>query len=205
MEYKIDSSIIDEIKECLSTYSDYKEKKELSDRDKIKRQRAKEDLGFALQDFCNACFPELYKLIKLDRLDISIEDIQKALDSFELTYKLREGRAIVVYEADNDFPHDIVIVFSAEDGWIGCTSYPIGCDITDETKKNKVLAMMNEYNHTTRHSKAYIDDEGTVLVNRNDSSTIIWDINDLKELIATDISVACNFFKENRELLEVNM
>lgn len=131
----------------------------------------------------------------------TLSKIVEELNWFHRT--IDETQTIAIYfEADEDFPKDIWVVLIIEGDWLKVGGYPVDCNITDERQKLQYLLECNEYNHKTRYIKAYIDDDGTAILERQDYLDSFIPYNILKERVAFAVGATYNFFKERKAFFE---
>ena len=63
------------------------------------------------------------------------------------------------------------------------------------------MKLLNEYNASTRHSKACMLEDRTITLLRNDNVSVIWDKENLREIILMDIIIMLDFYKVHQDAL----
>ena len=64
----------------------------------------------------------------------------------------------VVFDADEDFPEDIIVVVGLEDIWLKIQASPLRCEIKNDEQRFTFLHESNIYNNQNRFFKTYIEE-----------------------------------------------
>lgn len=140
------------------------------------------------------------KFIKVSNIDIRIDAIAEILNKENIKYDIQEDKIVVKYVGE--LTAGLVVVFEIQviNNWVSCRSYlsqkhvKEGCEVD-------ALKLLNEYNASTRHSKACLLDDKTITLLRNDHTSNIWDKENLREIILVDIFIMLEFYKVHQEIL----
>lgn len=157
----------------------------------VRKRVTKIGLDFMKEDFC------------YDRI-ISLKELTKAVSSLGVRHKtFPEDQAEVVYfEADEDFPDNLLVVIAIEGIWLKIQSYPFNCNITNEEQKMRFLDDSNNYNCQTRYFKTHMDSNGQVSIERQDFIESYKNTEDLANKLNFAVRTAYDFFKERKEFFK---
>lgn len=199
----IDEAVIEQLNKDIEMLVRYKEIHGIgfSRSDQILYRRAKESVPQLIDDILNSLGVQNTEgLVKVSNIDIRIDTLTELLRQEGIVFDVKDDTIIAKYsgEATGDFV--IVFELQAVNGWISFRSYASGKVIKCE-KQNEVLKLLNGYNLSTRHSKACLQEDNTIVLLRNDNANTIWDKEGLRQLILIDIMVMIDFYKTNHELL----
>lgn len=163
----------------------------------VHKRVTKIGLDFMKEDFC------------YDRI-ISLNELTKVVSDLGVRHKtFPDDQAEAIYfEADEDFPDNLLVVIAIEGIWLKIQSYPFNCNITDEEQKLRFLNDSNNYNCQTRYFKTHIDRNGRVSIERQDFIESYKNTEDLANKLSFAVRTAYDFFKERKEffkeVLEIN-
>lgn len=163
----------------------------------VRKRVTKIGLDFMKEDFC------------YDRI-ISLNELTKVVSNLGVRHKtFPEDQAEVIYfEADEDFPDNLLVVIAIEGIWLKIQSYPFNCNITNEEQKMRFLDDSNNYNCQTRYFKTHMDSNGQVSIERQDFIESYKNTEDLANKLNFAVRTAYEFFKERKEffkeVLEIN-
>ena len=140
------------------------------------------------------------KFIKVSSIDVRIDAIAEMLNKENIKYDVQEDKIVVKYAGE--LTAGLVVVFDLQvvNNWVSCRSYlsqkhvKEGCEVD-------ALKLLNEYNVSTRHSKACMLEDRTITLLRNDNVSVIWDKENLREIILMDIIIMLDFYKVHQEAL----
>lgn len=140
---------------------------------------------------------------RYDRV-ITLNELTKAVSNLGVRHKIfPEDQAEVIYfEADEDFPDNLLVVIAIEDIWLKIQSYPFNCNITDEDLKLRFFNESNKYNCQTRYFKTHIDNNGQVSVERQDFIESFKNTEDLTNKLTFAVRAAYDFFKKRKEFFK---
>lgn len=135
-----------------------------------------------------------------DRL-ITLTELTNVIANLGVKCRMyQQNQAVVVYfDADEDFPEDIIVVVGLEDIWIKIQASPLRCEIKNEEQRLAFLNDANIYNNQNRYFKSYVDEDGQVYLERQDFSDGIKNSTELSYKIGFAIKAAYNFFTERKE------
>lgn len=200
---RIEETVIEQLNKDIEILVKHKEARGagLSRSEQMLYRRAKDSVPLLLNDILNTLgVQQADGLIKVSNISITLDTITELLRQEEIVFDVKEHTVIAKYsgEATGDFV--IVFELQAVNGWISFRSYASGKVVKVE-KQNEVLKLLNDYNLSTRHSKACLQEDNTIVLLRNDNANIIWDKESLRQLILIDIMVMIDFYKTNHKLL----
>lgn len=140
------------------------------------------------------------KFIKVSSIDVRIDAIAEILNKENIKYDVQEDKIVVKYAGE--LTAGLVVVFDLQvvNNWVSCRSYlsqkhvKEGCEVD-------ALKLLNEYNASTRHSKACMLEDRTITLLRNDNVSVIWDKENLREIILMDIIIMLDFYKVHQDAL----
>lgn len=141
-------------------------------------------------------------------MEMDFKLLQNLADKAGLHYKSfsDQNTILIAYDGEgNNLPADMRLLFSIEMPWLktlvslddtqleGWREKPIGRNMLD---------LCNEYNRTTRFFKAYVDDDGQIMLERQDY--IGEDVTEemVEKIIDAVPAAAGKFFEENSELFK---
>lgn len=135
-----------------------------------------------------------------DRL-ITLTELTNVIANLGVKCKMyQQNQAVVVYfDADEDFPEDIIVVVGLEDIWLKIQASPLRCEIKNEEQRLAFLNDANIYNNQNRYFKSYVDEDGQVYLERQEFSDGIRSSAELSNKVGFAIGAAYNFFKERKE------
>lgn len=135
-----------------------------------------------------------------DRL-ITLTELTNVIANLGVKCKMyQQNQAVVVYfDADEDFPEDILIVVGLEDIWLKIQASPLRCEIKNEEQKWTFLNDSNLYNSQNRYFKSYVEEDGQVYLERQDFVDGIRSSAELSNKVGFAIGAAYNFFEERKE------
>lgn len=199
----IDDTVINQLNEEIKKITNFhqKETSELSPIDSILLKSAESAVTGLLQEVLKGNgVVGGDKFVKVSSLEIKIDNITEILCKTNIKFEVKDNKVIFKY-ADVNIG-DFVIVFELEvvNNWLSCQSYLHGKIVKEENSKD-ALEILNKYNISTRHSKACLRDDNTILLLRNDNAGFIWDKDNLRDIILMDIVIMLDFYKFNYESL----
>lgn len=200
---KVDSSIIEDIKKEYARFVDLLKIKDPS-------KFEKEDLE-VVGDNIERLLKRALSLLDLDEFcpfvsvapKFTLETLRGIIDSLGLSSRIRDENIVIILPSDDDFPFDVVMCYGIEGEWMKCVAYPVGCDITQQNR-NEALNIINDYNRGTRMFKSYIDDDGTVWLERQEFIESCLRNYDIKNIIGSELTLAWRFFEDNKEFFLAN-
>lgn len=135
-----------------------------------------------------------------DRL-ITLTELTNVIANLGVKCKMyQQNQAVVVYfDADEDFPEDIIVVVGLEDIWLKIQASPLRCEIKNDEQRFTFLHESNIYNNQNRFFKTYIEEDGQVYLERQDFADGIKSSADLSNKLGFAIGAAYNFYKERKE------
>ena len=135
-----------------------------------------------------------------DRL-ITLTELTNVIANLGVKCRMyQQNQAVVVYfDADEDFPEDILIVIGLENIWIKIQASPLRCEIKNEEQRLAFLYHANIYNNQNRYFKSYVDEDGQVYLERQEFSDGIKSSTELSYKMGFAIKAAYNFFTERKE------
>lgn len=139
-------------------------------------------------------------LIKVSNMNIRIDTITDILRHEDIVFETKDDKVLFKYSGKVTGDFVIVCELQIINTWLSFRSYVSG-KVVKKDKTAEVLKLLNEYNYTTRHSKACLLKDNTIVLLRNDNANIIWDKKDFRSLILIDILVMIDFYKTNQVIL----
>lgn len=197
----IDDNIIQQLNVDIEKIADLYKKKhtERGNLDQILIRSTKSNISELIKDiFSSIGVQGGEKYVKLKNLDVNIGIISEILQKENIKFELNDNKLIVKYTEDDN----IVIIFEFQiiNDWISSKSYLLNKKVKAENEQ-EALKLLNQYNSSTRHTKACILEDKTILLLRNDYSNFIWDKEDLRDIIIADIVIMLDFYKSHKDTL----
>lgn len=131
----------------------------------------------------------------INSIDVNL--IRTLCDKANMSTKVDEdGDVAMCLHADADFGHDVFIFFGAQDNWLsmrGMSNF-----LVEQNKVGEVLVKLNDFNLKKRWGKAYLAENGRIVLERQE----LIDENVSEEFLLENCikffpPVVWNFFKEN--------
>lgn len=97
---------------------------------------------------------------------INLGMIRNLCDQAGFSTTISDSGNLVVLNisADEDFKHDVVVIFGVDGEDLVCTAVPL---LTiDQHQVGQILVLLNEYNGKNKFIKAYLDANGTIKLER---------------------------------------
>lgn len=153
----------------------------------------------------------ILKLLDLEELSpyvsvtpkFTLETLRGHIDRLGVSSIMKDDNIVIILSADDDFPFDVVMHYKIEREWLKCVAYPVGCDIKSSSR-DEAMNIINEYNKATRMFKAYIDDEGTIWLERQEFLDACLRYHTMYEALGAEMTLAWNFYKDNKDFFLAN-
>lgn len=197
----IDDNIIQQLNVDIEKIADlYKKKRtERGNLDQILIRSTKSNISELIKDiFSSIGVQGGEKYVKFKNLDVNIGIISEILQKETIKFEFNDNKLIVKYTEDDNMV--IIFEFQIINDWISSKSYLLNKKVKEE-KEQEALKLLNQYNFSTRHTKACILEDKSILLLRNDYANFIWDEEDLRDIIIADIVIMLDFYKSQKESL----
>lgn len=137
-------------------------------------------------------------------MSMTLKNLQTVANDFGYSYKsyADQNRIVFIFDKEDEedgMPLQVAVNFILEDSFLRSYSCPIGNEVHDEKLKEQILKDLNEYNERTRIMKAYIDNEGSVCLERQDIIDRGFTKENLKQIIEFVIRSVADFYKNRSE------
>lgn len=140
------------------------------------------------------------RFIKVSNLDVRVDAIAEILKNENIKYEVQGDKIVVKYAGEETAGMVVVFEIQVINNWISCKSNLLNKHVK-EGRESEVFKLLNEYNVSTRHSKACLLEDRSIMLIRNDNEGIIWDMENLREVILVDIIIMLDFYKNHIEKL----
>lgn len=106
-------------------------------------------------------------------INLNFQNLQSVANEFSYSYRSfsEQNRVVFIFDKEEDddgLPLQVAVNFVLDDIFLRSYACPTGCEVKDEVLKEKIIKELNIYNEQTRIMKAYIDNEGSVCLERQD-------------------------------------
>lgn len=106
-------------------------------------------------------------------INLNFQNLQSVANEFSYSYRSfsEQNRVVFIFDKEEDddgLPLQVAVNFVLDDIFLRSYACPTGCEVKDEVLKEKIIKELNIFNEQTRIMKAYIDNEGSVCLERQD-------------------------------------
>lgn len=197
----IDENMVHQLNDDIQKFSDLLAKRTsgLSALENIQLRGLKRTIPELLSELLNSIgVQEGNRFIKVSNIDVQVDSIAEILQKENIKYEVQGDKIVVKYAGGETAGMVVVFEMQVINNWISCKSYLWDKHVKEE-KQSEAFKILNEYNASTRHSKACILEDKSIMLIRNDNEGIIWDKETLREVVLVDIIIMLDFYKSHIE------
>lgn len=163
----------------------------------------KEDLEYYCKKWLKDInFDSFNNYVTFDNKSIQLDmnTLRSIIDDTGYKSQLNEGRIVIVFGAQEDLVSDLIFTFFIEDEFLKSVVYMIECDAKDDYLRRKIQDICNSYNEETRIMKAYIDNDGTLMLERQDILACRVTKDNISRIINYVFAASLHLYKTNKEI-----
>lgn len=127
---------------------------------------------------------------------LTLETLQSIIGGLGVQIRVRENRVLVLLESSK-IASELLVNFVIEGNFLKSIAYITDCDAKDNAHKAEIKDICNAYNEKARIMKAYLDNDGTVMLERQDVISEGVTKETIEKIADLVIKSTFSFYREN--------